>query len=724
MGTRLHPTSTETCLYVGSIESRRLFTAAMKLGHVQSWTSKFLMYGAAGTGKSSFMDLLIDNPPSDIRRSTPLAARPVTLFQIDVSRMEWVKLSPKEKKEMIVRAMMSIQVLPDSSSEESSSEEDSLSDKEQPQVAEPVVTEGHSTEHVPTQDAGHRLHPVALTTPGYTEGSEPAKHIRRSIDKFVDLVELCSRTDKAVTSYHKLHLIDSGGQPQFHEILPVFLRRMSLYVFVFKLSEELAAKPVVEYFDNSGRPVGTPYQSSQSNEQLLKHCLRTMHTHRSGGSKDERSSKIMIIGTHRDLEDQCTTETREEKNVKLAKVLFPTFKKEVVYYNLHKNEFIFPVNAKDPNAQDKALLDSIRRLLLTECRPEPVDVPLQYYGLEILLEEVSLALGRGVLSFSECLEAATELHFDKHTLDAALQFLDEIAVLFFFPEVLEGVIFTNPQVLLDKVTELVEKIHSLRKCDGSGPCPFSGEWQAFRDHALFTLEFLHNFQKHYVAGLFTPTELVKLFRRLLIVAQFSSTEYLMPALLPVLGDTDVADHRIPHDSPAAALALDFPLGGPRLGVYCTLTCFLVSHNNQFPCPWEIELYPDSNTPACLYRNCTRFSIPGFPGCVTLIDTFTHFEVHVSTASKVCRKMCFHAQQAILTGIKKAALTLGYLDCAPSLAVLCPCGVGGVHVASLGDGLWTCKRNRSKFGDLASNYQVWLDTDPSSVSNGTYRILSN
>ena len=104
----------------------------------------------------------------------------------------------------------------------------------------------------------------------------------------------------------------------------------------------------------------------------------------------------------------------------------------------------------------------------------------------------------------------------------------------------------------------------------------------------------------------------------------------MPALLEVLEEDRVCEHRVPDDSPAAALALDFPLGGPLLGTFCTLICFLVSLNNQFPCPWEIVLLPDSNTPACLYRNCIHFSIPGYPGTVSLIDTFTHFEIHVDT----------------------------------------------------------------------------------------------
>lgn len=73
------------------------------------------------------------------------------------------------------------------------------------------------------------------------------------------------------------------------------------------------------------------------------------------------------------------------------------------------------------------------------------------------------------------------------------------------------------------------------------------------------------------------------------------------------------------------------------------------------------------------------SVPGCSGSVTLIDTFTHFEVHVSTKKeKECIKMCSNVRPA---SVKKASTTLGYLDLTPSLVLLCSCGEYGRHVAT-------------------------------------------
>ena len=698
-------------LCLGSQESRRNFSEAMKNGHVDSLINKVVLYGAAGTGKSSFMEIVVDNPPPAIRRSTPLAARPTSVFQID-SADSWTKLTPQQRRELLAKAMMSVNAGRDKGEDVSSDIIIISSDEEEAVVA--VNTEALTTEHLSsTQDPDPRLHPIALP-PRVPQGStslpdkNPLLQSIAACDHLVQLVEQCSRTGEAITSYRKVIFVDSGGQPQFHEMLPAFLRRMTLYVFVFKLSEELATKPVVEYYNSKGEVVGTPYQSAQTNEQLFQHCLRTLHTHRTTSGSECKSSRIMVVGTHRDREGECTTETRTDKNKKLASLLLPAFKDEVIYSNLAENEFIFAVNAKDPQPQDKALVRDVQRLILSDCSPNPVKVPLSYYCLELVLEEASQTLGRGVLSIDECLEAASQLHFNKHTLDAALEFLDEISVLFYYPEVLEGVVFTDPQVLLDKATEPVEKIHSLRKATSGS---VSGEWQEFKDHALFTLALLDDsaFQKHYVAGLFTPVELVKLFRRLLIIADFSATKYFMPALLEVLEEDKVCEHRVPDDSPAAALALDFPLGGPRLGTFCTLTCFLVSLNNQFPCPWEIVLRRKSVIPACLYRNCIQFSLPGYPGTVTLIDTFSHFEVHVTTAERVAGELCMIVRRAIFTGIKKAHFTLGYSDCTPSPAVLCPCGEGSVHIATVGKDFWICKEDPNTYGDLTARQLVWEES---------------
>ena len=138
-----------------------------------------------------------------------------------------------------------------------------------------------------------------------------------------------SRSVHSLASFRILQIIDSGGQPQFHEILPIFLRWLHFYVFVFWLCDDLSSQPQVEFYVD-GKPVGKSFTSSQTIEQFLQHCARTMHSHRSSPGSEGECPQIMIIGTHLDQEKR-SSETREQKNTTILKLLLPTLGKQIVY---------------------------------------------------------------------------------------------------------------------------------------------------------------------------------------------------------------------------------------------------------------------------------------------------------------------------------------------------------------------------------------------------------
>ena len=42
-----------------------------------------------------------------------------------------------------------------------------------------------------------------------------------------------------------IHFIDSGGQLQYHDILPLFIQKPAVAIFVLNLSEELSHQPTI-----------------------------------------------------------------------------------------------------------------------------------------------------------------------------------------------------------------------------------------------------------------------------------------------------------------------------------------------------------------------------------------------------------------------------------------------------------------------------------------------
>jgi len=64
-------------LHTASEKSKELFDEAMAYGYVEARDIKALILGAAGTGKSHTIALIMDEDPPAVRRSTPCATRPV-----------------------------------------------------------------------------------------------------------------------------------------------------------------------------------------------------------------------------------------------------------------------------------------------------------------------------------------------------------------------------------------------------------------------------------------------------------------------------------------------------------------------------------------------------------------------------------------------------------------------------------------------------------------------
>ena len=701
----------------GSVENLRQFQEAMKHGHVRAWLCKLLLYGAAGSGKTSMKEMILGNPPPLDRTSTPLAMRPTTVYRINLDGKEWTKITTlEERRAFLARAL--IQSAPDLASRLLATRPKEASSTSNQPVSTVAVSQVQSKDQAsPDQGKPPPLDdqpPSASLQPASLDDGESDQDIDSEVDdilesistdrELVKLMGQLSTTVDPLAFFRLIQMIDAGGQPQFHEILPVFLRNLTFYVFVFWLCDDLAKHPVVEFYVD-GKPVGSSFTSAQSIEQLLQHCVRCIHSHRSSTGSESECPQIMVIGTHVDQEKK-SSETRDEKNRKILKILSPLDQKQIVYHNLSEKKVLFALNAMARGNIEEISVKQIREALLSEGSMKPVDIPSRWFALEILLEEMTQALKRGVLSKEDCITAAIEkLHFEEDAVDAALQYLNQVSAILYYPKILPNAVFADPQVLLDKVSELVFKSAEIEKL--SKERALTGDWIKFHEFGLVTIKFLSRevFSKHYVPGLFEVDDLVLLFKKLLIFATFSKSEYFVPALLHHLDSKAVDHHRV---SSIPCLVLQFPGGGPRQGIFCALLCWLVTPENDSPAPWSISV-DEVGSPVCLYRNCIQFDIPDSLSTVTLIDTYTHFEVHadISEEFPVIRK-------AIDKGLHKAALNLGYFNSSPSPALLCPCGRGEAHVAEIVKfTYWKCslKNEAKKFDKLTPDQRLWLVATP-------------
>ena len=166
-------------------------------------------------------------------------------------------------------------------------------------------------------------------------------------------------------------LTDSGGQPQFLEVLPIFLHHISLGIFVIKLNERLDAFPMIEFYNHAGNSVGTPYKSCYSQEQVIRHFMRGLISQ----SGRRMGVKFLFIGTHRDRIEESKDESIQDKNEKLKKIITSfNMKDNVICRGLNP---IFDINAKNPDKSDWKVMERVRKELVKSANVPPTSIPIR-----------------------------------------------------------------------------------------------------------------------------------------------------------------------------------------------------------------------------------------------------------------------------------------------------------------------------------------------------------
>ena len=748
---------------VGRNRAKKIFEEEMKRGMSKRVITKVVMVGVAGSGKSTSLETVMEEEPpaEEDRESTPLLKRPVQTEVIFVEKkVQWKKKTPEEKKRYIASILRArAQRLAQSTANEASSV---------PTPATP--TSGQPTPDQPTsspqrqpspakQPAMTTSTPASAATAATPEGSaDPVPQVTiqsllQSSDEvdeeYISLINIPSDTLETILTEVCVYIVDSGGQPEFVDAMTVFLGQTSACILVIDLSQALDHHPTIGFY-RRGKAVSKPYRSTRTNEENLKASMRTMNTFTS--KSKGRPLKLLFLGTHRDKLQECDTETVEEKNKRLKKMIPAKFSKQIIWCSSEK--LIFEMNALNPDDTDKKTAERIRRYIIEQCPVMEVEIPLRWHSLEEKLRSFGRSLGRMVMSREECWLVAESLELDEASFDGALDFFHSVSLMFYFRDILPKIVFVDPQVILDKVSEPIEFMFELREPEDEdkpshdtpaaersaseggkqssqeptgagqpssevsaeaavlGPSPekpsstvasdddlLPPNWQQFKKFGRITKEFLEGerFGSHYHPGIFGCEDLIHLLEELLVFAKQWTEDnpdtWFMPSVL-----TQAPAEKVCVS--AGALVVDFPDGGPQNGIFCSLMSHVLSPKNRHPCPWKLRLTHDD--PACLYRDCIQFQVPKFAGSVTLIDRYDYFEVHVFTSEEEMKELWQHVRNAIFSGLESVCDMLGYSNNKPQPAIVCPTThdpSDKAHPAYMKNDKWVCTKDSCIFGYL-------------------------
>eukprot|EP00731_Ephydatia_muelleri_P014714 Em0008g434a len=428
--------------------AKQLYEEAMKFGSVKLSIIKVLVLGIAGVGKTCLKRLLlhlpqnIDGPIG--RVSTGLADNPIQVLVGSVNSIlasvvegdtgMWEVLDETKLMKVIASAYQ-VNASPPATPPPA---------PKMPQVSinEFVLdsTESHS-HHVPTTSLPNNLHVKTIAL----ENEHPLDPAIQEIISLMIEVFKSKISDWKELNVKLVHFIDSGGQPQFLELLPAFVQDLSAILYAVNLSEPLDHHPMIYFYGQDCKPLGEPYQSPSSHNQVLHQCVRATYT-------GDVHPQVFVVGTHRDKENECL-EKKKDKDIIIRQIVPP----ECSLVEKNESEVIWDVNGIEPDSIDQGVANHLRQAIVGHCSKDASSplLPMKWFVLEM---QITRSAVRGVLSLSKCLELAQRLGIDELGLEAALKHMVKYNLFLWYHKVpeLRDVVISDPQVILKIITDLVE----------------------------------------------------------------------------------------------------------------------------------------------------------------------------------------------------------------------------------------------------------------------------
>lgn len=672
-------------------KQKEIIEKAMQAGYVTCHILTLIFVGVAGAGKSSFLDFILEKPKKEGRTSTPLAKVPIhvcpnedgskwteidtihRLYKLLSERVEFKQESGGNKKDDYTKFLRA----------ENSSDQTSLenSGKEVQQ----------DTPSVDLTDFGQLL----------------SKNI-----EFPDSENVCDE--------RWIYLVDTGGQSQYQDLLPTFIQHASAAVLFLKLNEGFDIKPTIELYGEDHKPIGGPDESLITNEEIIKKYLQMVKDRENlklGGNENVR---LLFVGTYKDkLKELCRKllkdapqdqpqanlvetlakkvmkemngdqkvdkssceedkepmmpATREKvdeicENVigkmdaKLNKLCLNLSHKCLKFENTGCQQLMFTIdNLSRDDHYEREVTKKFRQTVAVNCESREVKVPLRWFILMNHLLKLSQHKDNPtlVLSIEACKEHSTKLSMDDaEELLTCLEYLADLNLIHYFPDIGRGIVFTTVQFLLNKASELVAFSFALKDPEASQRgIPKAGtvvkqDWCTLFRHGILTIDLLITHFKSGFTDDFKAPQLVSVFKKLLIFAELKNKKILeilkikvetgkellvMPCVLSELEESDLKKKREVLYKKCSSIVIYCPDGIVFSGIFTSLVVYLLNNTAWHVAEVNTE---DGNIPT-LKKNYVTFKIPEKAVKLTLLHSYCYIEVYVEMPSKnvsICPKI--------------------------------------------------------------------------------------
>ena len=367
-----------------------------------------------------------------------------------------------------------------------------------------------------------------------TSLSTPMPKSQHSLSSYDQFLELLSKVEKSDELYnaHMMYGLDSGGQAAFIDIAPALLRYNSLNMIVLRLDEKLDDKANF-FFSVRGRRVGKGEKRQMSTMQLMKGFIRCKSQLRppllQGVENVQHQGKpnFIVVGSCYDKYEMLRQsnqleESLDKKNDRLRRELGRYEDVRIDY--IEDKDVIFPINTTSRNKHERHIAKRIRKI--TSQSYITAEVPARWFFFQLELK--SKSQGRRVISLDECLEIGKAIGMPESEVKAALWYFHNLTVYLYFADILPKVVFLDPQVLFDMLSQLIAVSYG-------GDCYDVATIKNLKHRGIFSRELLD------IINLceegFSSDDFLKLMQGLLIISKIpADAKYFIPCVLDTVDD--------------------------------------------------------------------------------------------------------------------------------------------------------------------------------------------
>ena len=435
-----------------------------------------------------------------------------------------------------------------------------------------------------------------------------------------------------------IYFMDTGGQPEFHEIMPVILSGPALHLIFFNLTFDLDDPIPIRFCHQDGTDSTITYVSSYTGKQMIFQLLSSLYYFSKSLSPDSEPAAI-LIGTHL---DQLKGQDEMKINVSLNQLLNNVeFRDQgfLTYPTKSESTIFTPVNNYNGDEEEIHQLQAFLRQVIDD-RFSAVELPSSWLFFHLLLRH-RYENSPGVCMLSECHVLAKGCGLDDKDVPQVLRYVHRhLGTILFYEEVqgLNELVICDPNVLFERIYHLVAVAFGGSRAHHTSAAEV-------RKTGEIPSEVLERISSQPSSSLLTNEHIVELLKHFKILTEIASNDriyYFMPCLLHPNNSLEFTCEALQALSPPPLLVC-FNGNYIPIGVFSALVVKL-SQNS-----WE----PDRDI---RYRNHILFYTDGiFPVELRVHPAYLEFQIKIANYSKESPKevhqFCMEVRKTVVDTLK-------------------------------------------------------------------------